>query len=576
MSKSYSEWSTEDLIKEIKQLKKRKKFGLVWEDKPEDVAEMCKTQLPILKEVRENAIEGNAKDVTNILIEGDNYHSLSVLSYTHPKAVDVIFIDPPYNTGNHTWKYNNKFVDDEDTYRHSKWLSFMAKRLRLAKKLLKNDGILIATIDDYEIHTLGLLLDQIFGENNRLANVSVMNKKSGRTTDKFFATCHEYYLFYAKDAEKAKINLMSTSADDLNQYKLSDETGPYKWRDFLRTGGYSTPEERPNSYYPIYFDQKNNEIITQKKANYIEVLPIDSKGNKRVWRQTIPSLEKLVARGDIKVELVRGNYKVRIKDRPKDGVKPKTVWDSPKYDAATHGTKLLESILGEARSFDFPKSLYAVHDALKITLEHKKEATVLDFFAGSGTTGHATLLLNKEDGGSRKFILCTNNEDNNDSGKGIAESICYPRIKKVMKGYQHNKKSVEGLGGSLKYFKTDFVDQVVTDNDKREFVSHSTDMLCLAEDTFIPVAFKKNQYAIFSGNGRTTGIVYDEDYLSDFKKEISKNDAPLVVYVFSYDNNYDEDDFSELHKLVKVKPVPASILNVYARIVRESAKKINL
>ena len=158
-------------------------------------------------------------------------------------------------------------------------------------------------------------------------------------------------------------------------------------------------------------------------------MPIDSKGHKRVWRQTRPSLMELVRQGDIKIDKNRsGQYSVKIKDRIKLEVKPKTVWDNPKYDAASNGTKLLESILGKARMFDFPKSLYAVMDALYITTKSKKSAIVLDFFAGSGTTGHAVLELNKQDGGARKFILCTNNEDNNGGGLKIAESICYPRI----------------------------------------------------------------------------------------------------------------------------------------------------
>lgn len=158
----YQNWSKVELIKEIKRLKKRKKYGLVWEDKPEEVVEMCKEKLPVVKEVKNKEIITDKNKPVNLLIEGDNYHALSVLNYTHEKKIDVIYIDPPYNTGSNKWIYNNKYIDSEDEFRHSKWLSFMSKRLKLARNLLKDNGVIIVTIDDYEIHSLGLLMDEIF------------------------------------------------------------------------------------------------------------------------------------------------------------------------------------------------------------------------------------------------------------------------------------------------------------------------------------------------------------------------------------------------------------------------------
>ena len=238
MAKDYLHFSKEELIKKIQKLESRKKYGLVWDEEKtkEKFEKESENALPVLKAIKEKEIKAGPGDPVNILIEGDNYHTLSVLNYTHQAKVDVIYIDPPYNTGNRTWKYNNHFVEREDAYKHSKWLTFMNKRLRLAKNLLKDDGIIIATIDDYEVFPFGMLMDEIFGENSRLAVITVMNKKSGRTTDKFFATCHEYYFVYAKNPALAKINLFSLNEDQIRAYKFEDDISHYKWRDFLRTG----------------------------------------------------------------------------------------------------------------------------------------------------------------------------------------------------------------------------------------------------------------------------------------------------------------------------------------------------
>lgn len=562
--RDYSIWSKDELVRELEKFGKRKKYGIVWEDKKEEVAELCNIKLPILKEVRQKELKDSDLKPNNIFIEGDNYHALSVLNYTHKGSIDVIFIDPPYNTGNKSWKYNNNYIERDDPYKHSKWLSFMEKRLRLARNLLKQTGIIVVTIDDYELFPLGLLMDEIYGESNRLATITVLNKKSGRTTDKFFATCHEYYLVYAKNVLYAKIKQFSFDEESLAQYKFSDDISNYKWRDFLRTGGYSTPAERPNSYYPIYYNELTGEINIEKKKDSVEILPIDSKGNKRVWRQTRPSLMRLVAQGDIKIEKNRsGSYSVRIKDRIKTEFKPKTVWDNPKYDAATHGTKLLESILGKARSFEFPKSLYAVRDILQITSNSTND-TILDFFAGSGTTGHAVLELNKMDDGNRRFILCTNNEDNNGSGTKIAEDICYPRIKNVIKGLN----GIKGLGGNLKYFQTDFVDAEPTDKNKRELVDKSTEMLCLKENCF-DESTKGQSFKMFTnGQNKHLGIIYDDDGIEPFKKEAKKLNQKFVVYVFSLDDSAREEEFEDVARLVELRPIPSVILNVYRRIFK--------
>jgi len=225
--------------------------------------------------------------------------------------------------------------------------------------------------------------------------------------------------------------------------------------------------------------------------------------------------------------------------------------------------------------FQYPKSHYAVIECIRAATTDKN-AIILDFFGGSGTTGHAVLQMNEDDNGNRQFILCTNNEDNNSTGTKIAEDICYPRLKKVMAGYSNNGEKVTGLGGNLKYYKTDFVLKVKTDNDKRIFTTRSTEMLCLAEATFEEVVSKKGLFAIYENQEQMTGIIFDEDAIIDFKKEAKKHKKPFVVYVFSYDHTYNEEDFENMNNLKIVKPIPEVILNVYRKIYKELYKPRNL
>jgi adenine-specific DNA-methyltransferase len=577
---NYDDWSKEELIKELRRIKETK-YGLVWhrdlsEEKidvlinpdastPSEMFpnEMAGKPFPVLKEVKGKDVVTDAAKPTNLLIEGDNYHSLAVLNFTHQQTIDLIYIDPPYNTGNKSWRYNNDYIERDDPFKHSKWLAFMERRLKLAKNLLKPDGIIIITIDDYEVFPLGMLMDEIFGENNRLASITVLNKKSGRTTDKFFATCHEYYLVYARNSAFAGIELFELSEEQKAEYKFKDKISHYKWRDFLRTGGFSTPEERHNSYYPIYFNEKTERISIEKEKGAVEILPIDSKGAKRVWRQTRPSLFELIKAGDIKIEKGRQEkYKVRIKDRVKAGLKPKTVWDNPRYDAATHGTKLLESILGKSKTFDFPKSLYAVLDAVQIVVKNKKDAVVLDFFAGSGTTGHAVLELNKSDGGNRKFILCTNNEND------ICTDVCYPRVKKVINGYKKlDGEEIPALGGNLKYFTCDFVEAEPTDQNKRKLVNESTEMLCIKESAFESVV-ARSDFKIFKNTDKYVGIVFYEEAIDDFKNAIEKIKGHFNVYVFSLGDDTHEKAFADARDRVTLCAIPEVVLKVYREIFK--------
>jgi len=548
---------------------------LVWEENiiPEKVVQKCKKYLPVLEESKEKNINTNKNEINHIFIEADNYHALSVLNFTHEKKIDVIYIDPPYNTGNKSWRYNNNYVEKEDRFKHSKWLSFMNKRLKLAKKLLKKEGIIMIAIDDYEHHTLRLLMDKLFGETNRLGTIVVVHNPGGRSDDDFIATTHEYLLVYAYDKKYANIKNFKLRDEQASEYKYKDSMSFYKEQPFMRTGSNSRPEDRPNLYYPIYYNPTENALSLEKtNNNLIEILPIDSRGIKRVWRW---GQKTFIERKNTEmiVRKSKNAYGIKIKKRYRggvssDGSKPKTFWADPKYNASTHGTILLQNILHKEKPFDYPKSLYSVIDAIKIS--SNKDSIILDFFAGSGTTGHAVLKLNNEEKDSRRqFILCTDNQDNNGIKEKIADDICYPRLKKVICGYSDLKNNnIPGLGGNLIYFKSSFVEKVKTDNDKRKFTNKSTEMLCLAENTFRNITRKYKQYAIYQNKEKITGIIYDEDYIHDFKNEIKKYNKPLVIYIFSYNNTYNKEDFNDIKNLLEVKPIPEVILNVYQKIYK--------
>lgn len=351
------------------------------------------------------------------LFHSENFQSLKFMGRKVNNGVKYIYLDPPYNTSEGTFLYKNN-------YKHSAWASMISQSLELAKKTLSDKGVMSIAIDDFEQPLLASVCDEHFGINRRLGTLVVEIKPSGRTNDYFFATSHEYLLFY-RGGEEAEICFFPLTEDQEGQYSESDEKGSYKWRDFLRTGGYSTPEERPNSYYPIYYREDDETLSLEEFEGSDKILPIDSEGRHRVWRKTPPSFQEHAEAGEINVVRRRdGSWKVQIIDRVKEGTRPKSVWVGKKYDASSHGTKLVKKLFGEASSFSFPKSLYAVIDSISVVAREDETATILDYFAGSGTTGHAIFNLNREDGGTRKSILVEMGD--------YFDTVLLPRLKKVI------------------------------------------------------------------------------------------------------------------------------------------------
>jgi len=543
-----SNQTKEKLLVEIerlkKELKKKKKYGLVWEDKPEDVVEMCKEKLPVLREVRNKEIIIDKSEPINLLIEGDNYHALSVLNYTHKGKIDIIYIDPPYNTGNKDFIYNDHYIEKEDSYRHSKWLSFIAKRLKLAKNLLKDTGIIFISIDDNEASQLKLLMDSsdLFGESNFIAQF-IWNKKTGRQNDaKFVSTNHEYILCYLKSANRGKINLLPRT-DELNQsYKNPDKDPRGPWASVkmdAKSGSKSSLYEItfPNG---IKWKPSPGRYPAYNKENILKLY-----NDNRIW---FGESGKNVPRQKVFLSEV------------KQGLVPNTLLLSQDVGNTQKAKEDYKKVLLNI-DFDNPKPLGLIKHLL--IMGGGKDANILDFMAGSGTTGQAVLEINKDDGGNRKFILCTNNEEN------ICSDICYPRIQKVIKGYKtKNGEKVSGLGGNLKYYKTEFVNyKESTDRNKIKLTKQVVEMLCIKEGTF-ELILDNEDFKIFKNNNHYTGIIFNQLAIDNFKKAIKNIKGKVSVYIFSLGDDSFEDEFEDIKQKVKLSPIPEAILKVYRRIYK--------
>lgn len=439
-------------LDEITKDVKGKKYGLVFEQHREQIDETLKTHLPVLAEDKGLFIDNGGE--MNFLIEGDNLAALKLLEKTHKGKLDAIYIDPPYNTGAKDWKYNNDYVGEEDSFRHSKWLSFIKSRLVIAKNLLSRNGIICITIDDYEISTLWMLLDEIFGEENHLGTVTIRNNPKGRMGTRKISQVHEYAIFFGKTLN-AKISKLPVAPEDKSHNYVKDENGNYYVKVNLRKQGVDSEAIKPDGsyrerYFPVYYDPQTKKISLTEKLP-IEIYPIDNSGNKRIWRRNQEGIESLYKNNDLIIDKIKDKYQISFRFRGGlDGQMPKSIWTDAIFSASEYGTNILNDLIGREK-FQYPKSVEAVIQSL-LCMSLKKDIIILDFFAGSGTTGHAVLKLNAEDGGKRKFILCTNNENN------ICRDVTYERLKTVITGKRKDGSDYnEHYNASLKYYKIDFV-----------------------------------------------------------------------------------------------------------------------
>ncbi|CYV41172.1 site-specific DNA-methyltransferase [Streptococcus suis] len=431
----------EDVVQldKIIKLLNRKKYGLVWEEHAELVEEEMKTRIPVFIEDETRKIRANPEDKDyNFLLEGDNLHSLHLLEKTYAGRIDVIYIDPPYNTGNKDFKYNDKFVDKTDGYAHSKWLSFMSKRLEIARRLLSDTGVIFISIDDKEQAQLKLLCDEVFGNRNFIAQLVWEKKKKPSFLNKNLGSKFEYILCYSRNRD----------------YSI-----PFSV-EFTKMGKKYPLNNAGNSAMELYFspnsvhfslpdgivkaqDMSAGNIITKLK-NDVQIKCGKNQNAFTLYGEWRYSQAKLN-------EIIQNNEKLSISKVPfrpnhhKQGGEVKKIHNlltQNYYDVGTNEDASLElmKLVGD-KIFDFPKPSKLIKFLVRATTYNNKTCTVLDFFAGSGTTGHAVAQLNKEDGGNRKYILCTNNENN------ICEEVTYKRLTNIQDDLPHN----------LKYFKTKFL-----------------------------------------------------------------------------------------------------------------------
>lgn len=462
-----------------------KKYGLVFEEHREEIDEILATHTPVLTEDGSLLIDNGGQ--MNFLLEGDNLASLQLLLKTHKGKIDLIYIDPPYNTGHNDFAYDDNFVSANDAFLHSKWLSFMRNRLALAKNLLSPVGCIFISINDIEQSQLKLLCDSIFGESNFIATLPKKGS-GGRQDSKHFAVVHEYVLCYARNANYFVAGREEKESGD---YPLMDETTGrrYKLQLLRKWGDSSRRIDRPNLYYPLYYSEKSGEISTEPIADGIIIYPMLSKTEEGRWRWGKSTMQENIENGVVIFQKKSGEYVgyEKIYEPTEVATKPYTTWIDD-IDNNT-GSTLLKNILGKT-AFDYPKPLDLIEKLLRRGTD-RTDITVLDFFAGSGTTGHAVMKLNAEDGGTRRFILCTNNENN------ICREVTYERIRRVI--------DKEGYAASLKYFKVEYVPI-----DSRMYYEYADELL-----RHIRELVELENGVNFTANAEI-GIVLTEEELEEF------------------------------------------------------------
>lgn len=544
-----------ELEQEIENLKNTKKYGLVWdsEKEPEQVVLACQTKLPILKEVKDKKIINNNTWDSNILIEWDNYHALQVLNYTHKEAIDVIYIDPPYNTWNKDFIYNDKYIDKEDTYRHSKWLNFMEKRLRLAHNLLKEDGVIFISIDDNEQAQLKLLCDEIFWEENFSSLIwQKQDPKVDRNTNSKQINrekrIHEYIFIIFKNKYGSNFSKVMRLPDWSKEWKNPDKDIRWPYQSWILSFEEWHKNEDKNSIYYYSITLPSWRIMTRHffitKDNFIR-LNNDNRIYFPKWWDWVPRLKV---------------FQFEEKEYYLESI-IRWFWTS------SSAKDELEEIFFNREIFDTPKPLKLIKELIRAS--SKKNSIILDFMAWSWTTWHAVLDLNKEDWGNRKFILCTNNENN------ICEEITYERIKRVSNWYTNSKwKEIEWLWGNLRYYKTDFVEveslKDITDKQKLELTYNAWELLAIKE--WIYNELEKNKFwQIFENETDIVAIYFAESTrkvwnMKERLQEIQTQKWGKVKW-YIYNNPFDKNDFKDL-KGLELKDIPDPILKVYREINR--------
>lgn len=553
-------------------LRTNKTYGLVWEDKPEDVEERLRNELPVLVEDTSKALTDGGDNAPNhILIEGDNLEALTTLAYTHAGKIDVIYIDPPYNTGNKDrdggFVYNDNYVAADDDYKHSMWLSFMKRRLVIAKKLLSDKGLLFISIGDHEISQLMSLCKDVFLERNYIETYIWISTNRPDNSSPILRRNAEFVVCVAKNFDNIKefrgVVSATSGMPSLTKAKEKIKTISFPARS-VRT---SLPD---GIYYAGLKDNGRNpkwELLEDVEVeNGIIITPLIVRGHS-YWATDKKIKDELAAGTEIWIksesfvpyylkskESINRPTKILPGDIVKDGLFANT-----ELNAGIFHTKV----------FNNPKPSTLV----QFLINFIPADTILDFFAGSGTTMHAVMQLNAEDGGHRQCILVTNNEN------GICENVTYERNKRVINGYtKPNGEAVEGLhANNLRYYRTAFVGRSRSPQNLRKLVRLATDMLCIKEDlyaerqAFAGQQVVKQVFRYFEKGDKRMLIIYREEAVPLLVPLIEKFELPrgerIKVYVFSPSEDPWAGDFEDVQDKVELCALPMAILNAYKRVL---------
>ena len=528
LKKQHSDDDSLMAINSIERELTAKKYGLIWEEHQEEVDKKMETHIPVFSEVPEYEVMEDEHNTTfNFLLEGDNLHSLKLLEKTNRGKVNIIYIDPPYNTGNKDFVYNDEFVGREDLFRHSTWLSFMSERLRIAYKLLSKDGVIFVSIDDNEQAQLKLLMDEVFSEDNFIMCMPRITKKSGKTTSAY-AKNHDYILVYTKRDQD--IFVMEEHEDNAFKYadEYIEERGKYKLNQTL---DYNSLSYSPSLDYPleiegeVFYPGGSKELWEERQRgkhrradwawrwskklfqfgydNGFVVIKRKKDGSARIYTKTY--LNAKIGKNSNGDFIIEHNKRVKATSSI-EYIDNKYSNDNAKKDL---------SIFGLGDKFDYSKPVELIKKLIKAY--YKNNALVLDFFAGSGTTAQAVLELNKEDSGSRRFILCTNNENN------ICREVTYQRIKSILTGTmisegEYSKK----IKGNLKYYVTDFVDKE-SDELTNELLEHIVEMIQLEYG----VSINNSQYIMVIDDDEMDELEENFNYYKDLKAVFLSQDVLL-------------------------------------------------
>lgn len=593
MSNKYENYSRDELIERIEELRKQlnnEKYGLYFDRKSnaEIVVGKSQTTIPIIvSKFNLDIING---ETNNIIIEGDNFEVLSGLNMINSQngMYDIIYIDPPYNTGNQDFIYNDKYVDSEDGFRHSKWLKFMESRMVIAKSLLRENGLVFISIDDNEQANLELLCNAIFGEKNKITKfIWEKTQHFGRQKVNYYSNC-EYILCYAKqlyDTTKFKLKelLVERINNELLDAPLYNASNPEKTLCFpkgsvkfnLNDGIYT---QTNNELYilesPVIVKNNTNinELVLRFRSRWsAETVINEYRKGTTFWVKTESFAIRTIYH-DGKTSYVSPKQIIFTNNNNPMVVKSRT---GIKVGVNEEATKELSGLL-HSNLFSYPKPVSLIKYLISLSFEYgvgdfSKSARVLDFFAGSGTTGQAVLELNNEDGGNRTFTLVTNNENN------IMTDVCYPRLKTVITGIRPDgTKYSDGIPANLRYFKSDFIDNSPSkDQSKYDLVEKCNDMLCISEDSFDMID-NSNSYYIYENKhaDKLMSIFFDYFNKEQFDKMISKiknnSSENKIIYLFSLNNEIDSNEKQIILDNIPdaiIKPIPSKMYEIYKKIV---------